>query len=97
MRDFLKIIKYPRTFFRCRKQNDAAARLNSKNKFTTSAFTDFFENNEKVQIESPEIYFYMRMNPGATVKQLSEYDNSAFLSEYEMGNSKILVLTRALF
>jgi hypothetical protein len=93
MRDFLKSINIPEPTSFIGKQNDAgtAAQFGKMN-LRHPLFTDFFDDNSKVQIESPDIYYYMRMNPGTLGKIIIPmYDNSAFLSEFEIGNSKVLV------
>jgi len=93
MKSFFKLLNIPEPSSFIGKQNDAGSAAQfGKINLQHSLFADFFEDNSKVQIESPEIYFYMRMNPGVTGKTIIPmYDNSAFLSEYEIGNSKVLV------
>jgi hypothetical protein len=93
MKSFLKSINIPEPSAFIGKQNDAGSATQfGKINLQHPLFSDFFENNTKVRIESPDIYFYMRINPGATGKPIIPmYDNSAFLSEYEIGNSKVLV------
>ncbi len=64
--------------------------------FQNPLFENLFEENDRTRIESPDIYFYTRINPGAEGKTIiSMYDNSAFLSEYKVGSGKILVYNTA--
>lgn len=59
-------------------------------------FKDIFENNSKLKIDSPEIFYYAKINPGISGKTIiSMNDNSAFLSEYKIGAGKILVFNSA--
>jgi hypothetical protein len=59
-------------------------------------FQDIFESNSKSKIESPEIYYYARINPGSSGKTIiAMNDNSAFLSEFKIGAGKILIYNSA--
>ncbi len=60
--------------------------------FENPLFENLFEEKNKTRIESPDIYYYAKINPGSLGKTIiSMYDNSAFLSEYKAGNGKIIV------
>lgn len=55
-------------------------------------FRDLFDDNKKTRIESPDIFYYSRVIPGAAGRTIiSMFDNSAFLSEYKSGGRKILL------
>lgn len=53
-------------------------------------FTDLFEESGNTRIESPDIYYYLKTNPGG-ISIISMFDRSSFLCEYNSGNGKILV------
>ena len=56
-------------------------------------FKDLFESNKK-QIESPEVYKYLKtFNRGKGKTLISLVDGSAFLSEYSVGKGKVLVFS----
>ncbi len=64
--------------------------------FEHPLFSDMFEDNSKPKIESPDIYYYMQVNPGGLGKTIiSMPDNSAFLSEYIVGKGKVMVFNTA--
>lgn len=64
--------------------------------FQNPLFADLFENKKQQQIESPGIYYYFRIFPGGQGKSIiSMFDNSAFLSEYKIGNGKVFLFNSA--
>lgn len=64
--------------------------------FQHPIFSDLFDDKTKNQIESPDIYHYVKINPGSSGKTIiSMPDNSAFLSEYKFGSGKVLVFNSA--
>ena len=64
--------------------------------FQNPLFADLFKNKKLPQIESPGIYYYFKTFPGSHGKSLiSMFDNSAFLSEYKVGNGKIFLFNSA--
>jgi hypothetical protein len=59
-------------------------------------FSNIFESGEKKKPESPDVYQYFNVIPGAKGKNIiSLADNSAFLSEYKTGRGKILLFSAA--
>ncbi len=82
----------------------AAGNLNSYNNSTSfdrinfehPLFSGLFQESRKRQINSPEIYYYFKIDPqgkGNTI--ISLIDNSAFLSEYKFFNGKIVLFNCA--
>lgn len=76
----------------------------SPDSFTQFAKTDFqhpllkniFEEKDKAQIESPEIFCYFKTFSGSSGKNIiSLADNSSFLSEYNVGKGKVLLFSSA--
>ncbi|MBL1213836.1 MAG: VWA domain-containing protein [Ignavibacteriae bacterium] len=64
--------------------------------FEHPLFYDMFEDNSKPKIDSPEIYFYMKINSAGLGKSIiSLQDKSAFLSEYKIGNGKVMLFSVA--
>ena len=60
-------------------------------------FADLFENNKQLQIESPEIYYYFKIVPGGSGKNIiSMFDGSSFLSEYKSGAGKGFLFNSSL-
>ena len=60
-------------------------------------FADLFENNKQLQIESPEIYYYFKIVPGGSGKNIiSMFDGSSFLSEYKSGAGKVFLFNSSL-
>jgi hypothetical protein len=60
--------------------------------FKHPLFANLFEDKSKTKIESPEIYYYMKIIPEPDGKNIiSMFDKSAFLSEYKSGAGKLLV------
>lgn len=54
-------------------------------------FENLFEDKSKVKVESPEIYYYLKTQTGSTGRIIiSLIDNSPFLSEYKIGNGRVL-------
>jgi hypothetical protein len=64
--------------------------------FQNPLLSDLFENKNDQHIESPEVYYYFKINPGSIGKNIiSMLDNSSFLSEYKMGNGKVFLFNSA--
>lgn len=64
--------------------------------FQNPLFADLFENKKEPQIESPEVYYYLKIVPGSKGKSIiSMFDNSAFLSEYKIGSGKVFLFNSA--
>lgn len=60
--------------------------------FNHPLFSNLFEDKSKTKLESPEIYYYMKFNPGIRGKNIiSMFDKSSFLSEFKVGSGKVLV------
>lgn len=60
-------------------------------------FADLFENNKQQQVESPEIYYYFKVVPGGSGKNIiSMFDGSSFLSEYKLGAGKVFLFNSSL-
>lgn len=69
---------------------DQASSFN-KIDYQNPVFSNLFEENVRPSIESPEIYRYFKISPGASGKNIiSLVDGSAFLSEYSTGGRKAL-------
>ncbi len=52
---------------------------------------DLFEDKTKLKVESPDIYYYFRINTGILGRSIiSLFDKSSFLSEYSFGKGIIL-------
>jgi hypothetical protein len=67
-----------------------------KVEFEHPVFTNLFEKTSKGKIESPEIHKYFKMNSGGKGKSIiTLLDRSSFLSEYNMGSGKVLLLNTA--
>jgi hypothetical protein len=59
-------------------------------------FQDIFTTKEKTKIESPEIYYYFKIQTqGKGRNIISLQDGSSFFSEYRMKNGKIFLLSSA--
>jgi uncharacterized membrane protein len=64
--------------------------------FQHPLFYDMFENSTKPKIDSPEIYSYLKMSSAGLGKTIiSLQDKSAFLSEYKIGNGKVMLFNVA--
>jgi len=64
--------------------------------FNHPVFSNIFERTAKKQVESPEIYHYFRFVPQGTGKQIiSLIDNSSFLSEFNKGKGRVMVMNTA--
>lgn len=51
-------------------------------------------DEKKKQIESPEIFSYFKINPGGKGKSIIKLqDESSFLSEYSIGDGKVLLFS----
>lgn len=67
-----------------------------KVEFEHPVFANIFEKNAKKQVESPQIYYYFRINnQGKGRNIITMLDNSPFLSEYNAGKGKIIVMSSA--
>ncbi|MFA7227679.1 MAG: BatA domain-containing protein [Melioribacteraceae bacterium] len=74
---------------------DSPSRID-KIDFQNPLFLEMFENVKNPQIESPEIYYYFKINPGGDGKNIiSMIDNSSFLSEYKIGRGKVFLFNSA--
>jgi hypothetical protein len=59
-------------------------------------FQNLFESRDKKKIESPDVYQYIKIQPGSKGKNvISMADNSAFFSEYKAGQGKVLLFATA--
>jgi hypothetical protein len=59
--------------------------------FNHPVFRDLYTNKEKKNIESPDVYYYYKINTqGRGESVISLTDGSSFLSEYKTGKGKIL-------
>ena len=66
----------------------------SETDFNHPLFENIFMDEKKKQIESPEIYSYYKINPGAKGKSIIKLeDESSFLSEYTVSEGKILLFS----
>ncbi len=64
--------------------------------FNHPIFENIFMDEKKKQVESPEIYSYIRINPGGKGKSVIKLeDESSFLSEYSFGEGKVLLFCSA--
>ncbi|MFA3782296.1 BatA domain-containing protein [Melioribacteraceae bacterium 4301-Me] len=64
--------------------------------FEHPILSELFQNKQKRQINSPEIYYYFKINSlGKGYPIISLMDNSPFLSEYKFGNGKLLLFNSA--
>jgi hypothetical protein len=62
-----------------------------KANFNHPIFSNLFEEKSKGEIESPDIYQYLKINSGGQgTNIISMFDKSAFLSEYKVGKGKLL-------
>ncbi|MCU7495637.1 MAG: VWA domain-containing protein [Ignavibacteria bacterium] len=64
--------------------------------FEHPVFADLFAKGAKKQVESPDIYYYFRLNTQGKGKNIITLpDNSSFLSEYSVGKGKVLLMNTA--
>jgi hypothetical protein len=64
----------------------------SETDFNHPLFENIFMDEKKKQIESPEIYSYLKINPGGKGKSIITLeDESSFLSEYSVSDGKVLL------
>ncbi len=62
--------------------------------FKHPLFENIFIEEKKIQVESPDFYSYYRINPAGKGKTvISLEDESSFLSEYSVGEGKILLFS----
>lgn len=54
-------------------------------------FADLFEESANTRIESPLLYYYIKLNPGRGINIISMLDRSSFMSEHSSGRGKILL------
>lgn len=60
--------------------------------FNHPVFENIFIDEKKKQIESPEIYFYYKINPAGKGKSIIKLeDESSFLSQYSISAGKVLL------
>ena len=93
IKNFFRVLELPlpENFVGKKNSADSPAQFD-KVDFNHPLFTNLFEDKSKTNIESPDIYYYMKINPGVGGKNIiSMFDKSAFLSEYKSGSGKILV------
>lgn len=65
-----------------------------KPNFNHLIFSNLFEEKLKTEIESPDIYQYLKINPGGQgTNVISMFDKSAFLCEYKVGKGKYLAFS----
>lgn len=74
-------------------QNITSYKFNNVD-FEHPLFTNLFVN-EKIHLESPDIFAYYKITIGGGKKIISMSDGSAFLSEMKLGKGKILLLNTA--
>ncbi|MCL4280199.1 MAG: hypothetical protein KJZ60_11075, partial [Ignavibacteriaceae bacterium] len=66
----------------------------SETDFNHPLFENIFMDEKKKQIESPEIFSYFKINPGGKGKSIIKLqDESSFLSEYSIGDGKVLLFS----
>ena len=64
--------------------------------FNHPIFQDLYASNKKKNIESPEVYYHFKINPGGKGESIiSLMDGSSFLSEFKTGKGKIFLLNTA--
>lgn len=64
--------------------------------FEHPVFDNIFQQREKKNIDSPEIYYYFNYSTqGRGISVISLIDNSSFLSEFKKENDKILLMNTA--
>ena len=64
--------------------------------FQNPLFDDLFENKKQIQFQSPDIYYYFNTSTGGKGKSvITMFNNSAFLSEYKIGNGKVFLFNSA--
>lgn len=93
IRNFFRVLELPlpENFVGKKNSADSPAQFD-KVDFNHPLFTNLFEDKSRTNIESPDIYYYMKINPGVGGKDvISMFDKSALLSEYKSGSGKILV------
>lgn len=81
-----------------RQQNSTAqnATMFDKVEFEHPVFSNLLAKGAKEQIESPEVYKYFKVNNGGRGKNIiTLLDRSSFLSEYTVGNGKVLLMNIA--
>lgn len=67
-----------------------------KVEFEHPVFSNLLTKGSKQQIESPEVYKYFKINTAGRGKNLiTLLDRSSFLSEYPVGNGKVLLMNIA--
>lgn len=66
----------------------------SETDFNHPLFENIFMDEKKKQIESPEIFSYFKINPVGKGKSIIKLqDESSFLSEYSIGDGKVLLFS----
>lgn len=81
----------PSTLVGFRGSQEIAAQF-EKVDFQHPLFVDLFEDKNKTKIESPDIYYYAKIIPQSSGRKIiSLHDNSAFLTEYNIGLGKVLL------
>lgn len=93
IRNFFRVLELPLPENFVGKKNiaDSPAQFD-KIDFNHPLFSNLFEDKSKTKIESPDIYYYMKINSGIGGRNIiSMFDKSAFLSEYKSGTGKFLI------
>jgi len=92
IRNFFRFmeIPLPENFVGKKNSEDSPVQFD-KVDFNHPLFANLFEDKSKAKIESPDIYYYMKVNPGVGGKNIiSMFDKSSLLSEYKSGSGKII-------
>ncbi|MGE5362631.1 MAG: BatA domain-containing protein [Bacteroidota bacterium] len=77
--------------------NSAGSRVMFDNvDYAHPVFEGLFEKNAQKQFESPDVYYYYKILPQGKGKNIiSLIDNSSFLSEYSVGQGRVLLFASA--
>lgn len=86
--------------FRGEMNNNSNPAVFEETDFMHPIFKNLYENESgslsKREIDSPEIYYYLKTSPsGGSKKIISLIDGSAFLSEFDKNNGRILLFNSA--
>lgn len=93
IKDFFTKLELPNPEGFAGKQNsfDSSTQF-EKIDFAHPVFFNLFEDKSKTSLDSPEIYYYLKIFPGINGKNIiSMFDRSAFLSEFKLGFGKVLI------
>lgn len=76
--------------------SSANAAVFDKIDFEHPVFSGLFAKGAKKQVESPDVYYYFRLNTQGRGKNIITLpDNSSFLGEYSLGKGKVLLMNTA--